>query len=153
MHAEKRRRCWPARDFQRFFTSFADLVANMQYTPFSLILAALCAALSQTANAADSRALTQLQSLNDVDQLDQRCDLEGMERLKADKVISYTFSNPVRSDTTVTATGAVFRQGGEWYHLSYACTTSQDHMQIVSFDYKIGARIPHEEWTRLYLYP
>jgi hypothetical protein len=93
------------------------------------------------------------QEVTPADQLDQRCDIEAMDRLQADKVISYTFSHPKRTAVHVDADGAVFRRNGDWYRLSYACTTSPDHLSIVAFAFKRGAIIARKDWTRYYLYP
>jgi hypothetical protein len=109
--------------------------------------------LPMVAQAIDKKTASQIEKLDPSDQLEQRCDLEGMDRLKADKVISYTFSRPKHSDVHIEAQGAVFRRDGEWYRLAYTCTTSADHLSIIAFDMKPGARIPHENWDRYYLYP
>lgn len=110
-------------------------------------------AFTSAAWAIDAKTITQIEKLYPVDQLDQRCDIEAMDRLQADKVISYTFSHPKRTAVHVDANGAVFRRKGEWYRLSYACTTSADHLSIVSFQFKKGARIAHADWARNFLYP
>ncbi|MDM9648846.1 MULTISPECIES: DUF930 domain-containing protein [unclassified Rhizobium] len=110
-------------------------------------------ALSTNALALDGRTITQIKKLTPADQLDQRCDIEAMDRLQADKVISYTFSHPKRTAVHVDADGAVFRRNGDWYRLSYACTTSPDHLSIVAFAFKRGAIIARKDWTRYYLYP
>ncbi len=117
-----------------------------------LALFALCT-LSTHVLALDSRTITQIKKLMPVDQLDQRCDIEAMDRLQADKVISYTFAHPKRTAVHVDANGAVFRRNGNWYRLSYACTTSPDHLSIVAFTFKRGTVIAHKDWTRYYLYP
>ncbi|MFS2154149.1 DUF930 domain-containing protein [Rhizobium sp. Rhizsp42] len=118
----------------------------------ALALFTICA-VSTNALALDSRTISQIKKLMPVDQLDQRCDIEAMDRLQADKVISYTFSHPKRTAVHVDADGAVFRRNGNWYRLSYACTTSPDHLSIVAFTFKRGAIIAHKDWTRYYLYP
>jgi hypothetical protein len=110
-------------------------------------------AFSCTAQAMDAKTITQIEKLYPVDQLDQRCDIEAMDRLQADKVISYTFSHPQRTAVHVDANGAVFRRNGEWYRLSYACTTSADHLSILAFRFSKGARIAHADWARNFLYP
>jgi len=109
--------------------------------------------LTPCAHALDARVVAQLKRLNPVDQLEQRCDIEGMERLSADKVISYTFSRPTRSPVRLQADGAVFRRKGEWYRLSYDCVTRPDNLTITSFKFHVGSKIPREEWSKLSLYP
>ncbi|TWF52048.1 uncharacterized protein DUF930 [Neorhizobium alkalisoli] len=122
-------------------------------------LLAACAAcfiastLPLSALAVDQKMIQQLKRLKPVDQLEQRCDTEGMERLKADKVIAYTFGRPVYEPTHIEAKGAVFRRNGEWYKLAYRCTVSADRMTVLAFDFKPGERIAHKDWPRLYLYP
>lgn len=117
-----------------------------------LALFAACI-VSTSAMALDSKTISQIEKLTPVDQLDQRCDIEAMDRLQADKVISYTFSHPKRTAVHVDADGAVFRRNGHWYRLSYACTTSPDHLKILAFTFKRGIMIAHKDWTRYYLYP
>ncbi|NVK34550.1 MAG: DUF930 domain-containing protein [Rhodobacteraceae bacterium] len=88
-----------------------------------------------------------------VQQLEQRCDVEAMERLDASKVIAYTFENPTYTDTTIVAPGAVFRKHKEWYRLEYSCALEDDLRTVQSFEMKVGDVIPHEDWERYYLYP
>ena len=87
------------------------------------------------------------------EQLEQRCDMEAMNRLDADKVIAYTFSEPSHTAVKFDANGAVFRKHGEWYHLAYSCTTSRNHLKVTDFDLRVGNRIPHRDWSKYYLYP
>jgi Domain of Unknown Function (DUF930) len=117
-------------------------------------MAALAASLlaPMPAHAIDQKMLSQIKRLAPRDQLEQRCDTEGMAKVKGDKVIAYTFSDPHYRKAHIDAPGAVFRRSGEWYRLSYSCTTSADHVDIVSFDYKIGSRVPREEWEQYQLY-
>lgn len=104
-------------------------------------------------SAIDAKTAAFLKRLLPVDQLEQRCDIEAMNKLAADKVIAYTFKDPKRTDVSMVADGAVFRRKGEWYRLSYSCTTSANHLSVLSYQLTAGARIPHTDWTRLNLYP
>ena len=86
--------------------------------------------------------------------------MEAMDKIGAakdgfrpDKVIAYAFGDPKLDGTTFKTKGAVFRSKGEWYKLKYKCSTGPDHIQILSFNYKIGDLIPHDEWDAHYLYP
>lgn len=87
------------------------------------------------------------------EQIEQRCDMEAMQQLDADKVIAYTFSEPRQSEVDFTAKGAVFRRKGEWYHLSYVCKTSDNNQTVTDFKFEAGNRIPHSDWAKYYLYP
>lgn len=72
---------------------------------------------------------------------------------RPDKVIAYTFADPVMEANAMKAPGAVFRSKGEWYRLKFKCSTGPDHIEVLSFKYKIGDIVPHDEWERHYLYP
>ncbi|WP_417690976.1 DUF930 domain-containing protein [Roseibium sp.] len=86
-------------------------------------------------------------------QLEQRCDVEAMTRLNADKVIAYTFEDPVYSDHSVTAPGAAFRRKQKWFRLSYNCSTDPGHQKVVKFELEVGKQVPRSSWDQYYLYP
>lgn len=111
------------------------------------------------ASALDQRALKELMALTPQERMEQRCDMEAMERIKReqdgfrpDKVIAYTFADPVITDGQLKAPGAVFRSKGEWYRLKFKCETGPKRVSIKSFDYKIGDMVPRDEWPQYYLY-
>jgi len=121
-------------------------------------LAAIFAATSTSAM--DQRLVQQFEKLDPETRLEQRCDTEAMEQISADKtvyrpdkVIAYTFADPVMEDNAMKAPGAVFRSKGEWYRLKFKCSTGPDHIKVLSFKYKIGDVVPHDEWEQHYLYP
>ncbi|MCJ8517379.1 DUF930 domain-containing protein [Rhizobium tarimense] len=107
----------------------------------------------------DARIVKQLKALAPEERREQRCDIEAMKRiadeqkgLKPDKVIAYTFSDPVEEGNSVRAPGAAFRSGGDWYRLKFKCVTGERGLDIRSFHYKVGAKIPRGEWEQYYLY-
>lgn len=115
-------------------------------------------ALASPARAMDSGAAEELKRLDPQTRLEQRCDLEAMERihkdpakLVADELVAYAFEEPKIKGDKIRSGGAAFRSKGEWYHLSYTCATSPDHMTVLSFQYAIGQVIPHSEWSHHYL--
>ena len=123
---------------------------------FALALAPLCAS---PALALDARIRGQLEKLTPEERLEQRCDMEAMDRIgggkggfRPDKVIAYAFGDPKLDGTTFKTKGAVFRSGGEWYRLSYKCEASDDRLEVNAFKYKIGDVVPHEDWAAHYLY-
>lgn len=124
----------------------------------SLPLAAIALLCAFPAHALDARVVKQLNALAPEERREQRCDMEAMERIrkdadyKPDKVIAYTFGTPVEQGNAIRAPGAVFRSGGEWYHLKYKCETGDQGLTVMSFDYKIGEQVPHEQWEKLFLY-
>ncbi len=122
---------------------------------------ALAVFFAATATSAmDQRLVRQFEKLDPETRLEQRCDTEAMEQISADKsvyrpdkVIAYTFADPIMEDNAMKAPGAVFRSKGEWYRLKFKCSTGPDHIEVLSFKYKIGDIVPHDEWERHYLYP
>ena len=122
---------------------------------------ALAVFFAATATSAmDQRLVRQFEKLDPETRLEQRCDTEAMDQISADKsvyrpdkVIAYTFADPIMEDNAMKAPGAVFRSKGEWYRLKFKCSTGPDHIEVLSFKYKIGDIVPHDEWERHYLYP
>ena len=120
----------------------------------------LVAATAFPAKAMDRALIQQFEKLDPQTRLEQRCDTEAMWKINADqttfrpdKVIAYTFADPVVEKDSIKAPGAVFRSKGEWYKLKFKCSTDPDHIDVISFNYKIGDLIPHAEWDAHYLYP
>ena len=109
--------------------------------------------------AMDQSLVRQFQKLDPQTRLEQRCDTEAMERInkddsgfRPDKVIAYSFGEPVYDTNQIKAPGAVFRSKGEWYRLSYKCEATADRLEVNAFKYKIGDQVPHEDWAAHYLY-
>jgi hypothetical protein len=48
----------------------------------------------------------------------------------------------------IRADGAAFLSAGEWYTLRFDCGLSADHATVVSFAFKVGETIPHDQWER-----
>ncbi|MCY1247113.1 hypothetical protein D9M72_604090 [compost metagenome] len=118
------------------------------------------AATFSPALAMDQSLVRQFEKLDPQTRLEQRCDTEAMERInsdkstfKPDKVIAYTFAEPVVKEDKMKAPGAVFRSKGEWYKLKFKCLTDAEHLDILSFEYKIGELVPRDSWDEFFLYP
>ena len=113
---------------------------------------------ASAAHALDARVTRQLNALAPDERREQRCDMEAMTRIRKagdfrpDKVIAYTFSDTVDDGRRLKATGAVFRSDGDWYRLKFKCETSDRGLAIESFQYKIGSKVPRNEWEEHYLY-
>lgn len=125
------------------------------------VTALLVAAFSivPCANAMDARLRGQFEKLDPQTRMEQRCDLEAMNRIKAaklgyrpDKVIAYSFGDLVTADNLLKAKGAVFRSEGEWYRLAFKCETTPDHFDVTAFKFRIGEKVSREEWDAHYLY-
>ena len=122
----------------------------------SLFLFCAAASPSIAMNASEK---AQLEKLDPATRLEQRCDVEAMERItqeqkfSVDKVLAYAFSDPVTKKNSIKADGAAFRSREHWYKLSFVCKTDEDHINIVSFRYDIGDEVPQNQWDKHYLVP
>ena len=124
-----------------------------------LSMLAVAAAVSP-ANALDARMKAGLLALDPETRLEQRCDEEVADRIAQedkrfdpDKVIAYAIEEPKQDGDEIRTRGGAFRSKGEWYHVAYKCLTAPDHIQILSLRYKIGDKIPEDEWDQYNLYP
>jgi hypothetical protein len=125
----------------------------------ALCTLALAPLVASPAMALDARISSQLQKLTPEERLEQRCDMEAMDKIsdgkggfRPDKVIAYAFGDPKLEGTTFKTRGAVFRSGGEWYRLSYKCEASADRLEVNAFKYNVGDMVPREDWAAHYLY-
>ncbi|MBS9721466.1 DUF930 domain-containing protein [Tianweitania sp. BSSL-BM11] len=107
----------------------------------------------------DERLNTQLMRLDRQTRLEQTCDLEVLllinrehKKLNVDKVIAYSFAEPIVGHNQIEAPGAVFRSKGEWYRLRYWCETGAKHLDAHKLRYEVGAAVPHGEWLKHNLY-
>ncbi|AYG58501.1 DUF930 domain-containing protein [Rhizobium jaguaris] len=117
------------------------------------------ASIATSAFAVDAAIKKQLQKLDPSERMEQACDAEAMKRIgtektgyKPDKVIAYTFGDPDMAPDSMNAPGAVFRSGGDWYHLSYTCTTGSQHVHVRDLSYQIGDKVPRDNWQKYDLY-
>ncbi len=107
----------------------------------------------------DGRLKGQLMKLDPQTRLEQTCDAEVLLRINRDrtslnveKVVAYTFEEPVVGENSIAAHGAAFRSGGNWYHLAYDCVTGPRHLDAHELHYEIGAKIPKSDWAKYDLY-
>ncbi|HMF68384.1 MAG TPA: DUF930 domain-containing protein [Phyllobacterium sp.] len=121
---------------------------------------ALAAFALRPALAMNSTEEAGLKKLDPQTRLEQRCDVEAMERIRKDegkfnpdKVLAYAFADPTMADHAIKTRGAAFRSRGEWYHLKYKCETSADNMNVVGFKYTIGELVPKRDWSQHLLVP
>lgn len=112
------------------------------------------------AHALDARLRAGLLKLDPQTRLEQRCDAEVLDRINQDdhhydpdRVVAYAFATPEMGDDAIRSPGAAFRSNGKWYRLKFKCRTAPDHMEVLSFRYRIGDRIPESEWSKYNLYP
>jgi len=110
--------------------------------------------ITAQATAAGNRLDRSLQMLAPEERLEQLCDYTAMARIrkeikdfKPDRALASATAEPrIRADT-IEAKGGAFRSGGKWYALSFTCTATPDHMEVVAFRYTIGPEIPEANWA------
>ena len=94
-----------------------------------------------------------LKRIDPADRLEQICDYAAAKRIGRDRnpyhpdraVIDSISPFKIDGDT-VQGTGGAFRSGGQWYQFSFTCKTTPDRLKILSFDYRVGERIPEDKW-------
>ncbi|HWM80546.1 MAG TPA: DUF930 domain-containing protein [Pseudolabrys sp.] len=139
----------------------AALRASLAALPIAAVgLALAFASLTGPAAAmTDARFKAALKRVDPSARLQQICDYAAVKRIGQDQ-------NPYHPDramidsiapvsihgNTARGAGGAFRSRGEWYQFSFTCTASPDRLEIVSFDYKIGAKIPPDHWEAYGLY-
>lgn len=91
---------------------------------------------------------------------EQRCNARAMGMvsrehadMRPEEVVAYAFAEPEGAAPAITAPGAAVRSRGHWYHLSYACRTSADGMEVESFSYTLGEEVPRADWAAHSLVP
>ena len=118
-----------------------------------LVLTLSALMMTPVSAANDARFEAILTRLDPSERLEQICDYAAMKYINRDKnpyrpdraVIESIAPAHVRGDT-VRGEGGAFRSKGEWYQFSFTCQTSPDRLKVLSFDYKIGAKIPESKW-------
>ena len=106
------------------------------------------------ASAIDAKVERMLKQLDPDARFEQVCDLEAMQRIGKDKTyrpertIVSALASPKVAETTMSGTGGAFKSKGQWYQFAFTCRTSPDHMQVLSFSYKVGEPIPQGEWEK-----
>jgi len=104
--------------------------------------------------AAGNRLDRSLQMLAPDERLEQLCDYTAMARIRKeikdfrpDRALASATAEPrIRADT-IEVKGGAFRSRGKWYALSFTCTATPDHMEVVAFRYAIGPEIPESNWA------
>jgi uncharacterized protein DUF930 len=135
----------------------------MKTRSLAALAAALCVAAPAASHARTSARTTsteEMLKLAPETRLEQRCNARAMgavsrehHGMRPDEFVAYAFAEPQIKGDVVKAPGAALRSRGEWYHVSYACQTSEDGLQIQSFDYTLGTIVPKKDWAEHYLVP
>jgi len=110
--------------------------------------------ITAQATAAGNRLDRSLQMLAPEERLEQLCDYTAMARIRKetgsfrpDRAVASATTEPRIREHTIEAEGGAFRSRGKWYALSFTCTATPDHMEVVAFRYTIGPVIPEAKWA------
>jgi hypothetical protein len=100
-----------------------------------------------------------LQRLDPSERIIQACSLAATERIardnkafRPDRAVLDSGSEPQETDNKISGSGGAFRSKGEWYQFSYNCVTSPDRIKVLSFDFRVGEKIPESKWESLGLW-
>lgn len=107
----------------------------------------------------DSRIADGLMKLDPDTRLEQRCNVELLDRIakddkrfRPDMAVAYALDTPRMQGDEIASNGGAFRSKGEWYRVAFQCRTAPDRMQVLSLSYQIGDKIPDDQWERYNLY-
>jgi hypothetical protein len=139
-----------------------EAAIRMKISKFIFAALAL-AGLSFVSGAVQARQRSmqdQLLRLSPEARVEQRCNgratslLARERKLKApDEVVAYAFADTTAKGSSLDAPGAAIRDRGEWYRLSYKCQATPDGLGIVTFEYKLGEKVPRADWAEHNLSP
>jgi hypothetical protein len=117
-------------------------------------VAALTTLTVSAVAADDTRFFKSLEKLAPTERLEQLCDYTAMTQIRKDarnfrpeRAVANAGADVAMKNDTIEATSGAFRSRKKWYALTYSCTATPDHLQIVSFRYTIGAEIPEAKWA------
>jgi hypothetical protein len=107
------------------------------------------------ADPASRQARAMLPHFDPVERSVQLCNLEAIEQVRAwrpamkpERIVAYAMADLAIAGDRIRADGAAFLSAGEWYTLRFDCGLSADHATVVSFAFKVGETIPHDQWER-----
>lgn len=103
---------------------------------------------------AEAKLERTLKLLMPTDRMAQLCDATAMARIRKDmakfrpdRAVANATMDVVIAGNMLEAKGGAFRSRGKWYSLSYSCLTNDEHLKVLSFEYKVGDEIPEEKWA------
>ncbi len=128
----------------------------MRVLGLGICVATVCVA---HAAAADARFERSLKMLAPNERLEQLCDYTAMTHIRKDaghyspdRAVASAGGDVKVKNNSIEAKNGAFRSRGKWYALSYSCSTSPDHLNVLSFHYTIGHEIPESKWAALGLW-
>ncbi len=87
------------------------------------------------------------------ERITQLCNIEGLEQLRLakpgslpDALVPTAFEETSIVDGVMVASKGAFRDGREWFAVSFECAVSADLESVRAFRFKAGPAIPRDEW-------
>lgn len=85
----------------------------------------------------------------------QLCKLAALDRIRqqpfsrhADILIPYDESGALIKKNTLDARGGAFRNGTNWYNVSFKCQVDANATKVMSFSLGVGGAVPPGEWRK-----
>lgn len=130
--------------------------------PTAALLAVACASPLEPARALTDREATEFRQLTPTDRMIQVCSLKLENRISeetryrhVDRIALDAFSRAKITDRTVRATGAAFRNDGNWFKLRFDCAVTGDRLHVETLNYEIASpeAISRDAWEDHRLFP
>lgn len=94
-----------------------------------------------------------LKKLDPTSRMMQVCDISGLATFARDKKLARVdrvrvdaISPPKIDHALVAGNGGALRSSGDWFSFSFSCTIAGDGLKATSFTYKVGQKIPKDQW-------
>lgn len=129
----------------------------------AIVAFALCSVcIIDRARALSAREAAEFKQLVPTDRMIQVCSLKLENRISketryrhVDRVVLNAFSQARLADRTIRATGAAFRNDGNWFKLRFRCAVTLDRLHVEAMQYEIVSvkPVPQKEWEAHWLFP
>jgi Domain of Unknown Function (DUF930) len=136
-------------------SAFRVCKAVMKKLAVSILVLSMTAPAFASGKSKEKGLDAELRRLDPATRLEQICDIEAMRLIKndpnsyrPDRAVLAATSDPKTAGHIIEGTGGAFRSKGKWYSFSFKCEASDDHMQVLGFDYKLGEAIPENQWAK-----
>jgi hypothetical protein len=103
-----------------------------------------------------ARVREMLETLPPEKRLAQTCSIEALaqignagEGFAPDVVMADAYARSEMTGTRLSASGAIFRSGENWYGLAFDCTLSDDLTSVTAFSYRLGTDVTDAVLARL----
>jgi hypothetical protein len=128
----------------------------------ALLPAWLAAPALAASTRAEKRLEAMLQRIDPSERLEQVCEYAALtkigrdkkkkKRFRPDRVVIEAMSAPKVIGDKMSGTGAAVRSRGKWYQFEFTCEATPDRLKVESFNYRVGAEIPEDEWEQFGLW-